>query len=178
MFKLNDKVAVKMGDWKFESTVVDIVDNPKSNGVWVDHPQLQGKDMIFVDLSRPTNSVEIIEDKVEKEEFQNIKEIRKELQKAIKWIDEDDKISVNVKVYDCCEFDEQTYDVEINLYINGEYEEGWLNDTFFSRFKDGEDELALKQAKKRASAVLRTVKGWFKYDDHVTVENGVEVYHA
>lgn len=174
MFKLNDKVTVQMGDWKFESKIVDIA----KHGVWVDHPELQGEDMLFIDLTRPVNKVEIAQSEIQTYENQNIKEIRKEIEDIVKW---EDNSSVAVKIYDC--YDErsydgfgQTYDVEILLYIDGKYEDSWVNNVFASKVEG--DAEALKKAKKRASAVLRSVKGWFKYDELVTVENGVEVYHA
>jgi hypothetical protein len=86
-------------------------------------------------------------------------------------------------VYDCFENtrsldgkEDQTYDVEINYYVDGEYQNGFYNQTFVGRFRD--DEVAEKMAVTRAKAVLRTVKGWFKNNDDVVVEDGIEVYHA
>lgn len=175
MFKLNDRVNVQMGDWKFSSEIVDIA----KHGVWVDHPQLKGEDMLFIDLTRPMNKVEVANTEIEVYENQNIREIRKELEKAIKKLDENDDVTVAVKVYDCVDsFEEvfQTYDVEVFLYIDGEYEDGWTNTVIESSIEG--DKEALKQAKKRANTVLRSVKGWFKHSDVVTVENGVKVYHA
>jgi hypothetical protein len=93
-----------------------------------------------------------------------IREIKKELMKAIKY---EDNATVAVKIYDCLESGEQTYDVEINWYLDDEYQDGWVSDIFY----EGE----LPQAKKRASSVLRTVKNWFKYED-VEVQPKVEIY--
>lgn len=180
MFKLNDKVAVKMGDWKFESIVLDIVDNPRANGVWVDHPNLRGEDMLFIDLNTPLNSVELIkeedkveikeEDKVEKVKINGLKDIRKELDRHLKWIDEDEEVQINVAIYDVYEYDEQSYEVEINVYINGEYDTTWSTDAYYG------NEKALKEAKKRAKAVLRTIKNW-SFADNVTVDEKVHIYN-
>ena len=173
-FKLGQNVRVTMGDWVFDSEVVDIVDNCRNQGVWVDHPQLKGEDMLFIDLSK--NTVEPIDNEptidVEKND---IKAIRKELEKAIKWEDED--INVSVKIYDCFEDDTQSYDIEIQYAIGDEvYTDCYVSDSFYSNIE--RCEVALKMAKKRANAVLKIVKGWFKYDDNVTVTNGVEVYRS
>lgn len=179
MFKLNDKVTVQMGDWKFESEIMDIA----GRGVWVDHPELKGEDWLFIDLTKPTNKVEIakVESEIQTYENENIKEIKRNIKDAIKYFDEEDEVSVAVKIYDCYDSRShdgfgQTYDVEIMLYINDKYEDSWSNSTFASKIEG--DAEALKPAKKRANAVLRTVKGWFKYDDEVTVEDGVEVYRT
>lgn len=172
MFKLNDKVAVKMGDWKFESIVLDIVNNPRANGVWVDHPNLRGEDMLFIDLNTPLNSVELIkeEDKVEKVKINGLKDIHKELDRHLKWIDEDEEVQINVAIYDVYEYDEQSYEVEINVYINGEYDTTWSTDAYYG------SEKALKEAKKRAKSVLRTIKNWL-FADNVTVDEKVHIYN-
>lgn len=172
MFKLNDKVAVKMGDWEFESIVLDIVNNPRANGVWVDHPNLRGEDMLFIDLNTPLNSVELIEeeDKVEKVRINGLKDIHKELNRHLKWIDEDEEVQINVAIYDVYEYDEQSYEVEINVYINGEYDTTWSTDAYYG------SEKALKEAKKRAKSVLRTVKNW-SFADNVTVGEKVYIYN-
>jgi len=95
-----------------------------------------------------------------------LKEIKVELMKTIKW---EDDVQVAVKIYDCDETGEQTYDVEINAYAGGEYLDTFVTDVAY----EGE----LKLAERRAKSVLRTVKGWFEYHDDVTVEDGVTVYH-
>lgn len=96
-----------------------------------------------------------------------LKQIKEQLFKAIKY---KDNVSIAVKVYDCDEDDRQTYDVEINYYIHGSYEDGWFTDTFY----EGEEKLAVKRAK----SVLKTVKGWFEYKEDIEVIDEVEVYHA
>lgn len=158
-------------DLVFTSEIVDIVDNHREQGVWVDHPELRGEDMLYVNLSNPNiNKVEpIVVKTVEpiSQTNQELKSIKKDLAKALKWVEGD--VTIRVAVYDCDESGEQTYDVEINYYIDGSYEGGFYTDTFF-----GDTE---KQAVTRAKSVLRTVKGWFDNSD-VTVEDGVEVYHA
>lgn len=174
--KIGDKVNVTISmarygkeDMVFVSEVMDIA----NTGVWVDHPELRGEDMLFVQIDdNLNNKVEAIQDEIEVLTYQDMKTIKKDLLKAIKYLDD---ISIAVKVYDCSENDEQTYDVEINYYVDGQYEDGFYNQTFYGRFLD--DAEALKMATTRAKAVLRTVKGWFKYDDEITVIDGVEVYH-
>lgn len=111
--------------------------------------------------------------KIDMIEHMDMKTIKKGLMKEIKYLDD---VSIKVKVYDCSENDEQTYDVEINYYINGQYENGFYNQTFYGRHFD--DEIAEKEAVKRAKVVLRTVKGWFEYSDDVIVHDDIEVYHV
>ena len=101
---------------------------------------------------------------MEKYTYNKMTDIKKELFKATRY---EDEATVKVKVYYSNE-GEITYDVEVNVYIDGEYIDGWINDTFY---EGGEE-----QAMKRAKAVLKTVKGWFKGDDEVTVEDNVEYY--
>jgi ribosomal protein L19 len=167
--------------WEFESEVMDIVDNDRNKGVWVDHPELRGEDMLFVELTNPhINKVEAVTT-VEREVIKetDMKEAKKVIQKAIKW--EEDDITVSVKIYDCFEDDftgtQQSYDVEIQWAIGEDtYTDCVVTDTYYSNVEG--DEVALKDAQKRAKAVLRTVKGWFAMNDQVTVVNDVEVYHA
>jgi hypothetical protein len=192
-FEIGQKVEVVFGvidggrTWTFESEIVDVVDNHRNQGVWVDHPELRGEDMLFVELTNPNvNSVEVIQDQPEVERYTSketeMKEAKKVLQKAFKW--EEEEITVKVKIYDCFEDNtrwggstEQSYDVEIMwAFGDEEYTDCVVVDSYYSTLQD--DEVALKDAKKRATAVLRTVKGWFQYDDQVNVVNGVEVYHA
>lgn len=101
------------------------------------------------------------------EKYKDLKEVRKELEQAVRYTESS---TVAVKVYDCDETGEQTYDVEVNFYIDGRYEEGWVTDIAY----EGE----LKQAQKRAAAVLKTVKKWFEYNARVQVQEAVEVYRA
>lgn len=101
---------------------------------------------------------------MEKYTYNKLSEIKNNLLKATRY---EDEATIKVKVYYSNE-GEITYDVEVNVYIEGEYIDGWINDTFY---EGGE-----KDAMKRAKAVLRTVKGWFEGSDSVTVENGVEYY--
>lgn len=76
--------------------------------------------------------------------------------------------SVKVRVYDCNDGDdEQTYDVEVNVYNNGKYVDGFVNQRFY---ENGEEE-----AVKRGKAVVKVVKGWFEYTD-IPVDDKVEVY--
>lgn len=172
---VGDKVQVTFSmigkeDWVFVSEVMDVA----TGGVWVDHPECRGEDMMFINLSNPNiNKVEVIPEVVEIEENQDMKAIKADLMKAIKY---EDEVSIRVMVYDCTETGRQTYDVEINYYIDGEYADGFYNQTFVGRYE--EDEVAEKMAVKRAKAVLRTVKGWFQYNNDVEVLDGVEVYHV
>src|SRR5690606_10328114 len=159
----------------FESEIVDIA----TNGVWVDHPELRGEDMLYIDLTVPSNSVEaIVEAKREVYKEMEMKEAKKVIQKAFKW--EEDDITVSVKVYDCFDSypeDQQSYDVEIQWVIgDDEYTDCVVVDSYYSNIEG--DDVSLKDAVKRAKSVLRTVKGWFNGDDQVTVNNNVEVYHA
>lgn len=95
-----------------------------------------------------------------------IKEARKNLEKALKRMDE---AEVRVQIYECFEdVEEGDYTVEINLYEDGEYIDGWNLDEY----------LDVKEAKKRASAVKSTVKGWLKNKDEVTLKNEIAVYHV
>lgn len=156
----------------FEGKVVDCRDKI----VWV---EVADGDWISVNTANPhINTVEEITSKtVEITTHNEMKEIHKELNKAMKWAEED--IEVDVKIYDCMENDEQTYDVEINLYIGGDYADGWINQTFYGQIDNSDlNAIALKEAQKRAKAVLRTVKGWFKNNDDVEVANNIEVYHV
>ena len=144
--------------------------------IWV---EVKDGDWISVNLANPhINTVEeIVENVVDIENQEDLKEIRKELEKSIKWIDED--IEIAVKIYDCMENDEQTYDVEILLYVGDEYSEGWINQTFYGEIdNDDLNDKALKYANKRAKSVLKTVKGWFNNNECVTVLNNIEVYHV
>lgn len=104
------------------------------------------------------------------EKHSELKQIKPELLKAIKYKDD---VHIEVKIYDCTESGEQTYDVEIVVWYDGlykEYLDTWVTDIAY------EGELAL--AEKRAKAVLKTVKGWFQYSEDVVVGNDVVVYHA
>jgi hypothetical protein len=173
--------------WTFESEVMDIVDNNRNTGVWVDHPECKGEDMLFVELTNPhINKVEAVTTtKRYTDKVTEMKEAKKVIQKALRWEEED--VVVSVKIYDCFEDNtyigngdyeaQQSYDVEISWGIGEEvYTDCVVSDSFYSNVQD--DEVALKDATKRAKAVLKTVKGWFKYDSQVTVTDSVEVYHA
>jgi RNA binding exosome subunit len=167
-------------DMVFTSTVMDIA----KDGVWVDHPELQGEDMLYIDLTVNGNSVEAVTTvKREVVKETEMKEAKKTIQKAIRW--EDDDVVVSVKIYDVFEDnsnweqfdDQQSYDVEIQWAIGEDvYTDCVVTDSFYSNVEG--DEVALKEATKRAKAVLRTVKGWFAMNDQVTVIDTVEVYHA
>lgn len=161
----------------FEGKVFDV--NVDNEVLWVERYE-DGElfDTYDVDLKDPKRSVEVIEEKeleVEVNETQDLKSIKKDLLKAVRWLEGD--VSVAIKVYDCSENNEQTYDVEINYYVDGEYQDGFYNQTFNGRFGDNEDELAEKMAVKRAKSVHKTVRKWFEYSD-VEVANEVEVYHV
>ena len=190
-FEIGAKVQVTMtmvgkADWVFESEVMD--NGGRTAGVWVDHPELRGEDMLFINLSNPNvNKVELVEEEVvvnrRHDKAMELKDAHKALDKAFRW--EEDEIKVSVKIYDCFEDnssweqfdDEQSYDVEIAWALNGEeYTDCLVVDSFYSTIE--EDEVALNGANQRAKAVLRTVKGWFKNSDLVVVTDGVEVYHA
>lgn len=175
MFKIGDKVKVVLGlvgEYReFESEIVDILDNGKWNGVWVNHPDLHGEDMLFINLDTPLNSVKLIEeDKVERVIVDELKDIHKELDRHLKWVDEDEEVQINVAIYDVYEDNEQSYEVEINVYINGEYDTAWATDVYYG------NEKALKEAKKRAKTVLRTVKGW-SFADNVAVGKKAYIYN-
>lgn len=170
-------------EFQFEGKVFDI--NVENEVLWVERIE-NGEliDTYDVHLQNPRHSVMIVETIEEVKQIEvttdkEMKEIKKELFKAIKYLDD---VSIAVKVYDCFEntisFDgsnDQTYDVEINYYVEGEYVDGFYNQTFVGRFRD--DEEAEKMAMKRAKAVLRTVKGWFDGSE-IEVKEGVEVYNA
>jgi hypothetical protein len=111
---------------------------------------------------------------IQVETYQEMKEVKKELLKEIKY---KDNVSIAVKVYDSFEerADGQTYDVEINYYVDGDYLGGFVNQTFYGRHRD--DFEAEKKAITRAMTVLKSVKGWFEYTD-VVVDTEIEVYHV
>jgi hypothetical protein len=114
---------------------------------------------------------------IRKETYMPLREIKKDLMKAIKW---EEDVRIMVKIYDCSENDEQTFDVEINYAVDGEaYTNGYVNDTFYGEIDDDDvNAKVLMEAMKRGQSVLRTVKGWFENNDDVEVERGVEVYHV
>jgi len=154
-------------DWVFESEIVDL--GARVDGVWVDHPECRGEDMLFINLTNPNiNSVEVIG--FHKDDHTPLKDIKKDINKAIRY--EDGDIKLAVKIYDCDETGEQSYDVEVLLYIDDEYIEAWVTQAYY-----GQNE-ALREAKKRATVVLRTVKGWYESYDEIEIANKVEVYHA
>lgn len=156
--------AVVLGNM-FEGKLVDV--NPMGNVAWVQRST--DNDWVAVDVNVNQNSIELVQDSIEIETSNDVKVIKSNLLKAIKFIDEDDEISVAVKVFDCDDT-EQTYDVEVIYYINNEYGDTFVNQTFYGN--------AEKDAVKRAKSVLKTVKAWFKDSDNVTVENDVEVYNG
>lgn len=92
-----------------------------------------------------------------------LSEIKKDLLKAVRF---EDEVTVFVKVYDCNE-GEQTYDVEVQYYIDGEYTDCFVSDTF----GEGEESVSVKRAK----AVSKTVAKWF-VSSEVEVITDVEVY--
>jgi hypothetical protein len=95
--------------------------------------------------------------------YTKLTEIKKDLLKAVKY---EDDVTVFVKVYDCDESGEQTFDVEVMYYVDGEYQDCFVSDTF-----GDEKEVAVKRAK----AVLKSVAKWFTYSE-VEVITDVEVY--
>lgn len=103
------------------------------------------------------------------EKLQTLKEVKFKLMKLIKYKND---VQISVKVYDCDEDDEQTYDVEI-ICSEGD-KLNYLDFFVTDRAYEGE----LKLAEKRAKSVLKTVKGWFEYNNNVFVEDNIEVYHV
>jgi hypothetical protein len=98
-------------------------------------------------------------------QYTPIKDVKAELEKEIKY---KKNVHLAVKVYECEDFGDQiSYEVEVFAYSNDEYLTSVTTDSF-----NADD---LESAMKRGSAVLRTVRQWFQYDD-VKIENGVEVY--
>ncbi|AYP68196.1 hypothetical protein PQE75_gp064 [Bacillus phage vB_BcoS-136] len=179
-FEIGQKVVATIGDLVWDTEIVDIVNNSKENGVWVDHPELGKEDITYVNLLRANNNIEIVQE-VSREVVKEteMREARKIVEKALRWEEEDVKVSV--KIYDFYEdgFEgrQQAYDVEIQWAIGEEtYTDCVVTDSFYSNVE--EDEVSLKDAQKRAKTVLKSVKGWFEYSDNVIVENNVEVYHA
>lgn len=153
-----------------------IVDYTTSNTliVWVE--RLEDGEWVAVNLSNPNiNTVEEIQEAVVTVESNDLKQLHKEIDRAFKYEDEDE-IKLMIKVYDCFEGGEQSYDVEIQWAIGDDvYTDCVVTDSFYSTLEG--DQNAKKQAVARAKSVLRTVKGWFKYSEIKVVE-GVEVYHA
>lgn len=95
--------------------------------------------------------------------YTKLTEIKKDLLRAVKY---EDDVTVFVKVYDCDENGEQTYDVEVMYYVDGEHHDCFVSDTF------GDDKAG---AVKRAKTVLKSVTKWFAgWDVEVTAD--VEVY--
>jgi hypothetical protein len=107
------------------------------------------------------------------EKHTGMREIKSELNKILRYKNKND-FEVAVKIYDCDESGEQTYDVEVFLYdkktIENGYHEVWVTDVAY-----GDEELKL--AKKRSKAVLKMIQVWFNYSD-VTVRDEIELYHA
>lgn len=167
---------------QYEGKVFDI--NVENEVLWVERFE-NGESYDYYDVALRSSLVsvteiqeieEVVAEEIKVNTYEEIKEIKAKLMKAIRY---DDNISISVKIYDSygeADTDLQAYDVEINYYIDGEYEGGYVNQTFYGL--EYNCEKALKQADKRAKAVLRTVKGWFKYDDDVVVNNEIEVYHV
>lgn len=94
-----------------------------------------------------------------------LKEARAEVLEAVKFKDD---YSVSVKIFECWDDEEPTYDVEITWNDeDGEYIDCVSTDSF-----DNE-----KDALKRAKAVLKSVKGWLQYSK-VEVGNNIETYRA
>lgn len=100
-----------------------------------------------------------------KEVITPIKELKTDVFNYIKYRSNS---TITVKIYDCEDNNEQTYDIEICVGFRGE-NEYFVSDRFF----EGE----LKEAEKRAKAILKIVKNWFRYDELVIVEDQIEVYH-
>lgn len=95
--------------------------------------------------------------------YTKLSEIKKDLLKAIKY---EDDVTVSVKVYDVNE-GEQTYDVEVAYYIDGEYQDCFVSDVFY----EGQEKLAIKRGK----VVLKSVTNWLAGWD-VEVNTTVETY--
>lgn len=157
-------------DLVFTSEIMDIVNNHRWQGIWVDHPECRGEDIMYINLSNPNiNKVEAVKTTVERDIVTSLKEIKKDLNKALSPIVRygEEEVTIFVKVYDCNEDDRQTFDVEIQYWLDGEYTDCFVSDTFYVE----------KEAVKRAKEVLRTVKNWFNGAE-ITIENSVEVYHV
>ncbi|HDR7263706.1 hypothetical protein [Bacillus sp. CH_203] len=101
-----------------------------------------------------------------------IKEAKENLLKAIRY--EEETVEVAVKIYDWLDShdDSEGFDVEINWYSEGSYQEGWTTNEFTKPLYEEKD------AMKRAKAVLRLVKGWFEYSEDVNVVDKIEVYRC
>lgn len=165
------QVRIGKEDMVFNSTVIETT----PDGVYVDHPELQGEDTLFIDLRYPMNSVVAKTVDVERNASKRIemKDAKKAIQKAFLY--EEDGIALSVKIYNLYEDAEQTYDVEIQWAVSEDtYTDCIVTDVYNSNVEG--DDVSLKEATKRATAVLRTVKDWFKHDDKVTVTNKIEVY--
>lgn len=93
--------------------------------------------------------------------------------KIIKMLKYKDDAVVSVKVFDFEDGEYKSHVVEIFVHIDGEYEDSFNIEEYLCEDR----ELSLKEAKKRAKAVLRMVCQWFQYDD-VEVSNRIEVYSA
>lgn len=102
---------------------------------------------------------------IRKEINSTIKEAKAQVHKAIRF---EDNVELTVKVYNTDETGEETFDVEIQWLFDGKFEDCVAPETYFTE----------KDAIKRAKAVLKMVKGWYEYDEEVTVKDGVEVYYA
>jgi hypothetical protein len=91
-----------------------------------------------------------------------LKEIKLEVTREVKYLDEF-TLAVKIQEFEQRGYD-RSYEVEIFLYEDGKYLEGWTTDSF-----DTEE-----GAMKRAKMVLKNVKGWFDAE----VNNIIELYHV
>ena len=92
------------------------------------------------------------------EKFMELREAKQGIRKIASQVaSRENNVEVHVCIYDCDELGYKTYDIEIQCLADGEYKDCVVTD----RGEEGE----LTQVKKRARAVLKSVKGWFEYTD-------------
>lgn len=132
------------------------------------------KDIVFVGKLEEEMNIEVREtrdpetgDKIYwckkrvKTTLNKLKDIKKKIEKENKF---DDDMTLAVKIYEC---EEEKYTVEIHLSINGDFVDGYNTEIFEE----------LKDAKKRASEVKRTIKKWFSFEEYQVLKE-IEKYHA
>lgn len=90
-----------------------------------------------------------------------LSEIKKDIQKNVNF---NQDVELAVKIYEC-EYEE--YTVEILVYINDEFAEGYNIETYEE----------LKEARKKASYVKSVVKKWFD-PELCEVDRETELYHV
>lgn len=97
-----------------------------------------------------------------REVHMSLKDIKSTIKKDIK---NESEVLVKISIYDC----DDTHDIEINYYIDGEHQSTYCPETF-----SGDDSEA--EAVKRANAILNSVKGWFDGNGDVTVGSNIALY--